>query len=323
MLEEHGSERPRGLEAQEVLSARTARRTLDNTTRIASFSALISARGRREESSADYDALAADEAKEERAKSSPLALHDFPRGAGPGKLIHEILEHADFAAPESELSTLVSQILKARGYDPRHGPALTGALHRALHTPLDATGLALALVPAQARVNELEFLFPVRATLTPKNLARVLRNAKAPSKDPNYARRVEALSFEALRGFLRGFVDLVFEHEGRFYLVDYKSNDLGDHREDYQRAGLTRAMNEHHYYLQYLLYSLSLHRYLKQRLPGYDYTQHFGGVFYLFLRGIAPEHEPGTGIFFDRPEFTLIQALDALMREQPSSLEAP
>jgi exodeoxyribonuclease V beta subunit len=212
-------------------------------------------------------------------------------------------------------------VLAARGYEGHHEPALTRALHAALRTPLDAAGLTLAAVAETARINELEFLFPVHELLSARSLARVLRSQKAPSADPGYARRVEALSFDALRGFMRGFIDLVFEHEQRFYVVDYKSNDLGQSAHDYQSTSLTRAMNEHHYYLQYLLYCLALHRYLKRRRADYDYALHFGGVFYLFLRGMHPDHAPGTGVFFDRPEPALIEALEALVAGAAAHME--
>jgi exodeoxyribonuclease V beta subunit len=321
MLDERVAPKTRRLEPQEALAVRLVRRTLDNCTRTASFSALVS--GAQHEASADYDALSSDEPREALPVSAPLALAAFPRGAGPGKLIHEILEHCDFASDERTLSELVSRVLGARGFADSYAPALTRALHALLRTPLDDSGLSLSAVGPAARANELEFLFPVRTTLTAKNLARVLRNGKAPSADPGYARRVEALPFEALRGFLRGFVDLVFEHQGRFYIVDYKSNHLGERASDYQGENLLRAMSEHHYYLQYLIYCLALHRHLGQRLPGYDYTRHFGGVFYLFLRGMDPSHAPSTGVYADRPELALIEALEALMgAAEQSSPEA-
>jgi exodeoxyribonuclease V beta subunit len=111
---------------------------------------------------------------------------------------------------------------------------------------------------------------------------------------------------------LQGFIDLVFEHCGRYYVVDYKSNHLGDTPDDYSREALRRAMLEHHYDLQYLIYTLAVHRYLKLRLPGYDYDANFGGVYYLFIRGMDPHHEERRGVYFDRPEKWLIEKLDAL-----------
>ena len=118
----------------------------------------------------------------------------------------------------------------------------------------------------------------------------------------------------------RGFIDLVFRHEGQFYVVDYKSNYLGDAASHYSPARLAEAMSDHHYYLQYLLYTVALHRHLGARLPGYDYHRHMGGTFYLFLRGMAPERGHTTGVFHDRPSQALIEALDeALGRSEGAS----
>jgi len=101
----------------------------------------------------------------------------------------------------------------------------------------------------------------------------------------------------------------VFRHDGRFYVADYKSNHLGDHAADYAPARLVRSMREHHYYLQYHLYTLALHRWLAVRVREYDYDRHFGGVYYLYVRGMSPGHAPGTGVFFDRPPRALIESL--------------
>ncbi|MBA1331322.1 hypothetical protein QQ73_09210, partial [Candidatus Endoriftia persephone str. Guaymas] len=114
-------------------------------------------------------------------------------------------------------------------------------------------------------------------------------------------------------GLMRGFIDLVFQHQGRFYLADYKSNHLGNRPEEYHCEALEQAMQAHRYRLQYLIYTLALHRYLRQRLPDYDYQRHFGGVYYLFVRGIRPGSR--HGIFYDRPPLALIEALDRLCAE--------
>ncbi len=96
-----------------------------------------------------------------------------------------------------------------------------------------------------------------------------------------------------MRGMLKGFIDLVFRHEGRYYLLDYKSNWLGEDREAYTRPAMEQAMRAHRYDLQYQLYSLALHRYLRHRLADYDYDRHFGGVIYLFLRGMDGQEGAG------------------------------
>jgi exodeoxyribonuclease V beta subunit len=127
-----------------------------------------------------------------------------------------------------------------------------------------------------------------------------------------YAERLEALGKRRLQGYLRGFIDLVFRRQGRYYLVDYKSNQLGPHESSYRKANLSWVMQEHHYFLQYHLYTLALHRYLRARLPDYDYERSFGGVLYAFVRGMSPAHPAGHGVFADRPSLALIEALDAL-----------
>ncbi|PJA43199.1 MAG: hypothetical protein CO182_00505, partial [Lysobacterales bacterium CG_4_9_14_3_um_filter_62_6] len=112
--------------------------------------------------------------------------------------------------------------------------------------------------------------------------------------------------------------DLVFVSAGRYYLVDYKSNALGLTLDDYAPAALDDAMREHRYALQYLLYSVALQRYLKRRIgPSYCYAEHFGGVYYLFLRGLGLA--PGSGIHFTLPPALLIEQLDQLF-EAPGGL---
>jgi exodeoxyribonuclease V beta subunit len=122
------------------------------------------------------------------------------------------------------------------------------------------------------------------------------------------------------RGFIRGFVDLVFEFERRYYLADYKSNWLGNRHEDYAPAQLAAAMSEAFYDLQYLLYTVALHRYLRLRIRDYDYDRHFGGVYYLFVRGMQPQHGCSSGVYATRPEKVLIERLDALLARTESCL---
>jgi exodeoxyribonuclease V beta subunit len=135
-----------------------------------------------------------------------------------------------------------------------------------------------------------------------------------------YAERLRDLRFDDLAGYLKGFIDLVFEWNGRFYLVDYKSNHLGASPANYDLAGLEVPMSEHHYVLQYHLYTVALDRYLGMRLEGYDYDRDFGGVYYLFLRGMDPDLSVGSGIFYDRPTREFASALSNLLTEPSGAL---
>jgi exodeoxyribonuclease V beta subunit len=292
------------------LRARIVRRVLDQTRRVSSFSGLTVARsGAHAELGRDHDAASHDGTQLRELERSPLVLDGFPRGAAPGQLIHEILEHTDFQETGQVLADTVTKSLAARGYPADLAPALITGLEQFIRTPL-APQLSLEQIPRRQRVDEMEFVLPVTAALTPQSLERAFREHRAPSAHPGYSADLKELGFERLNGFLRGFIDLVFMHAGRFYVVDYKSNRLGPQATDYEQPSLVRAMSEHHYFLQYHLYCVALHRHLALRVPDYHYDRHFGGVYYLFLRGMAPEHDAGTGIFFDRPPLGLIESLE-------------
>lgn len=132
----------------------------------------------------------------------------------------------------------------------------------------------------------------------------------------NYAVRVRSMSASGLRGFLAGFIDLVFEHDGRWYVLDYKTNNLGPTSGDYSSERLREAMVDHDYVLQYHLYCVALDAFLRRRVPKYDYGTHFGGVVYLFVRAIQPDAPGLNGVFFDRPDDAVISSLsEAIMGE--------
>ncbi|MBP1683961.1 MAG: recB [Deltaproteobacteria bacterium] len=324
------------------LQCRTACRTLPLTWRTSSFTALTAAA--REislpaEEGQDRDEEAA--AIAERASRPPstaaptLLLHDFPSGTRPGLLVHDIFEHLDFQNSEpAALQQQVSGAITRFGFEPRWTDPLCAAIRDILDTPFDGGSepLTLRRIPQAARLNELEFLFPVAdrrddgegapvppMVLTRGRLAAVFADHARAPVPPDYAQRVGALGFAPLAGFLRGFIDLVFTHAGRWYLIDYKSNALGSTVRDYDTPRLASVMDAHHYFLQYHLYVVALHRYLSARLPDYNYDRHFGGVYYLFLRGMSPAHALGCGVFRDRPARELVEALSAALAGETSA----
>ncbi len=119
----------------------------------------------------------------------------------------------------------------------------------------------------------------------------------------------EPLQARSLQGLLTGFMDLVFEHAGRYYVLDYKSNKLAG----YAPKDLAQGLLAHRYDVQFSLYLLALHRLLQARLPGYDYETHMGGAVYLFARGID---QAGAGVFAHRPALAMVEALDAAFKER-------
>jgi exodeoxyribonuclease V beta subunit len=117
-----------------------------------------------------------------------------------------------------------------------------------------------------------------------------------------------------INGLLKGFIDLVFMHDGQYFVLDYKFNALGNQDDSYQTDSLRQAMLDKRYDLQAVLYLLALHRLLKSRLGNnYDYDQHIGGFVYLFLRGARTA---SAGRVTDKPPRILIENLDALFNGQ-------
>ncbi|BBA34451.1 putative Exodeoxyribonuclease V beta chain [Methylocaldum marinum] len=271
--------------------------------RMSSFSGLIT--GRHSEAP-DYDLLPDSDLPEAPGDS----IFAFPRGARAGSCLHAILEEWDFACRDSEsLGELVRRKLKAHGIDDHWTPTVREAIETALDTPLDESGLRLSDTLPEKRLVEMEFTYVLRGGNS-EMLRETLANPGF-QFDPRYAEAARLLDFKYIEGYMKGFIDLVFEASGRYYLLDWKSNWLGNTYTDYASDRLASAMAREHYYLQYLIYTVALHRYLEQRLPTYQYETHFGGAYYLFLRGIAPGQK--TGVFRDRPNLQLIKTLSALL----------
>jgi exodeoxyribonuclease V beta subunit len=120
---------------------------------------------------------------------------------------------------------------------------------------------------------------------------------------------MEKLRFSPARGYMKGYMDMVFRYANRFYLVDWKSNFLGAQVRAYNTAALSRVMAESFYFLQYHIYTVALNKFLQLRMSDYNYETHFGGVYYLFLRGMDPAWGHNYGIYYDRPEKGLIEDL--------------
>ncbi|MGK4329108.1 exodeoxyribonuclease V subunit beta [Lonsdalea quercina] len=247
----------------------------------------------------DIDSMG-EAAEEEMAERSP---HSFPRGAAPGTFLHSLFETLDFTQPIDD-AWLLEQ-LRHYGIEDEWLSVLKPWMENVLTLPLNDDAIRLAELDNGHKQAELQFYLPIQRMLTADALDRLIRH-----HDPLSA-LCPALSFQQVKGMLKGFIDLVFVWQGRYYLLDYKSNWLGHDASAYTQDAMMRAMAEHRYDLQYQLYTLALHRYLRHRLPDYDYEQHFGGVFYLFLRGVSAEH-PGNGIYFTRPSRAFVDDIDGL-----------
>jgi exodeoxyribonuclease V beta subunit len=237
----------------------------------------------------------------------PVPLHDLAGGTNVGNFMHAVFEHHDFQKPEALASQVATQ-LQAYGLD-LDGDRVVVALQDVLDSPLPMN-TSLSRLSRHERLDELEFTFPVRdaeGALNPSDLADSFRDI------PSYAARLQRLAFVPLRGVLTGAIDLVFRHDGRFYVVDYKSNWLGATFGDYTPERLQHEMDQRHYTLQAHLYGVALHRFLMSRVANYRFEDHFGGLCYLFLRGMTPA-SPGSGVWFHRPPVERIERIDTAFR---------
>ena len=263
--------------------------------RISSFSSLTI---ERDDEQPDRDPQIFDPAPIEDVTEA-TGIHAFPRGKKAGTCLHEVFEQLEFTNPESVEKTVAWKLATFGFPKAEWSGAVTECVRNALAAEL-APGLALNRVGSASRLIELEFYLPVNQ-LTAEELLRRL--------GPDAA---GGLRFEPRRGMLKGYIDLVVAHEGRFFIVDWKSNHLGPSAASYGREAMAAAMRQHHYGLQAHLYTLALHRYLALRQPGYDYDTHFGGVFYMFLRGVDRTH-PERGIHRERPPHKRIEELSAYL----------
>ena len=176
-----------------------------------------------------------------------------------------------------------------------------------IHTIIRTIGRTGSLDAYKDRLNELGFYFPLRS-ISAKKLGDIFSRCPAPEISA-FPERIERLEFLPVRGVMKGFIDMVFRHQGRFYIVDWKSNFLGNNYENYDQDALRAAMEDAFYILQYHIYIVALNQYLRLRLPDYDYNAHFGGAYYIFVRGVEPEKGPDFGVYRDRPSGELIREL--------------
>lgn len=284
------------------LNARQIQRTLADDWRVTSYSGLQ----QHGQSIAqdlmpklDVDAAGVGDVLPEPA----LTPHQFPRGASPGTFLHSLFEELDFTQPVS--TEWVLKMLQSGGFDEKWQPVLTDWVTAILQAPLTQQGISLSQLTAKDKQVEMEFYLPIASPLKADALDALIREY-----DPLSA-GCPPLNFRQVQGMLKGFIDLVFRHEGRYYLLDYKSNWLGDSSDAYTQDAMASAMQQHRYDLQYQLYTLALHRYLRHRIADYRYEDHFGGVIYLFLRGVDAA-DPNSGIFSTRPDAALIEKMDEL-----------
>ncbi|MDF4797875.1 PD-(D/E)XK nuclease family protein, partial [Vibrio parahaemolyticus] len=256
-----------------------------------------------------FDIDSSEEQDEADLVEPERSIFTFPRGARPGTFLHSLFEEIEFTQPATteENTQIILGLMESEQLDEEWLPILQQLIDTVLATPLDGKSLLLNQKALSQRLVEMEFLLPIEVLSAPA-LNRVIQR-----HDPLSAKAGD-LGFQTVQGMLKGFIDLVFEHQGKYYVLDWKSNHLGDDVTSYHGEALKSAMADHRYDLQYQIYALALHRFLRSRLANYQYEQHFGGVYYLFLRGMDGQSD--HGIFAAKPTFEFLQEMDRLIDGQ-------
>jgi len=242
-------------------------------------------------------------------------IFGFARGAEAGQCLHTILEHLDWRAIDDDRTRgLIERTLQHHGLaapdahpgdDIRPVDVVQQNLRDLAAARLHEGGPRYGEVCQGPGIAEWQFTLPIgRPDL--RALARCFADSDSEVARA-YAPRLAQIDTRQLRGFLTGFVDQVSEHDGRFWIIDWKSNHLGDAVADYDDDALQHAMRSHDYVLQYHLYVLAWHLHMQARVPDYDYERHFAGVGYAFLRGAVPDTD--NGMFHDRPSRALVEQL--------------
>ncbi|GBK95849.1 exodeoxyribonuclease V subunit beta [Haemophilus influenzae] len=247
----------------------------------------------------DYDSQNAIEMSTALLNENESNILDLPRGKQVGTALHRHFENCYF----SDLANTeeIDKLRQSLQLDETFTEPLQNWLQQISHTPLShEIGIALADLANKDCIKEMPFYLAIREHFDVEAFNHALKAHHHLSSEP--------LQFEQIQGMVRGSIDLVFRHNGKYYLVDYKSNFLGSTLADYNQEALKKEMLHSHYDWQYLIYTLAVHRYLQSVVPHYDYARDFGGVFYLFLRGM--NGEPQSGVFYDHPSVELITELD-------------
>ena len=262
--------------------------------------------------------------EEDTTVDDAYSIFKLPSNAMTGEALHGIFEHWNYQREDDDaLSALILQQLTQYNVgkaEERENwiPAVLTMVKNTLQTPLDNDQMILGELPAKQRLTEMDFLLSGCAQLSDIITLICKPEFNIPKE---FVHACKQLDSKQIDGYLIGFIDLVFEDkQGRFHVLDWKSNRLGQNYHDYQAQSMIDAMAKSHYYLQAILYLVALHRHLKNSINNYDPNIHLGDAWYLFIRGINGEKQQGIHQF--KPPLALITAIDnALSNQQQHSLE--
>lgn len=222
------------------------------------------------------------------------------KGSITGTMLHEIFESVDFQNVENYHYVIAAKTARyAASQSEVYLQFLPSLVEHVLGAGIITPEVTFKLndIARRQRLHELEFDFPIGKL----NSVSLMDVCKGAGIDVSITERNE------LYGMMNGFIDMLFEFNGKYFVLDWKSNFIGNTIEQYTGDHLDEAMTQINYHLQYLIYTLAVSKYLAIRLPDFDYEKHFGGVIYCFVRGMRKNKN--SGVFFYRPSKSLVESL--------------
>ena len=233
---------------------------------------------------------------------------DLPKGAHIGNLLHDIFEYIDYTDNTKWMEIIQNGVIRYLPNQKENSLFLDFLFKLIEHTLLaniqiDKVSFHLTMLTREKRKNEFEFNFAIPNKFEISKLESIL-------EDENNKIRT---NYGEVKGMMNGLVDLFFKHNDKYYILDWKSNFLGDAMEHYDEDKLTEAMNESNYHLQYCIYTVAIKRFLESKLgDSFDYDKHFGGVIYLFLRGVRKGKS--TGIYTNKLPLEKVKKLENILK---------
>ncbi len=264
--------------------------------------------GTSEDADTDQENSADKPVREETSKDKDVPMADFQRGAEAGTILHMIFEKADFTSDNN--MEIISTILKKKMNfkSDEDLAAAVSAVSECLESVRTAAifdnGRSLSDVLPEDKTTEMEFFVSIKNDkLQKRELSEIISD--------NY--RTEELEEGAVRkGFLHGFIDLVAKIDGKYYIIDWKSNNLGGNFNDYDPESIREEMKKHNYYLQFMLYLAAFDKYMTTVDREYSYEKNFGGIRYVFLRGVKGGND-SRGIFSHKPDECELRKIQQLL----------
>jgi exodeoxyribonuclease V beta subunit len=288
------------------LEIRTLEHPLPEPWRITSFSSLSKTHNENDRINDDPGVTGSTHSNDS-TQDDFSTISMFPRGEIAGLFLHELLENTDLSNLEKDRDiALIQELLSRYNFDSQWDSVIYELLRQIAATTLLPNGITLNSVKKSDCIKELQFHFPLE-NLNSKELQKLL-SLEQPDLFSPAPYLAEGVDFKQVSGYMKGFIDLIFTAGDKFYIIDWKSNYLGSSPDMYSFETMDREMNAKHYKLQYYIYTVAVHRYLSLRCKSYSYATHFGGVYYLFLRGLQSGNS--TGIYYNRPGTELIQNLN-------------